>query len=142
MPKSAFREVGGFGFLSGWRDFELGIPCDPKDWDGREFRLGRYLAFAWKGKRYEVPAGFCTDGKSIPWWARVRYRVFDQGIRAAVVHDWIYRTATVPISREDADRIFMLAQEADYVTPRVYVPQWVGVVVGGEDKYAPRMEGW
>ncbi len=61
-----------------------------------EFRFGDIV----------VPEGFVTDGASIPrslWWL---YNPFGPWFKAAVVHDFLYRTDTKH-SRAESDAIFL-----------------------------------
>jgi hypothetical protein len=57
-----------------------------------------------------VPAGFVTDGASVP---RVFWPLFSpvgQCLPAAVVHDWLYCRASTrgaPLTRLQADRVFL-----------------------------------
>ena len=63
-------------------------------------------ALIYKGTKDEfiVPAGFGTDFASVPrlFWAV--FPPYGRFTKAAVVHDWLYRTHAV--SRKDADGIF------------------------------------
>lgn len=55
-----------------------------------------------------VPAGFQSDGASVPrfFW-RVVFPPGDQkALRAAFLHDWIYRTHPQGWSKADADKLF------------------------------------
>jgi hypothetical protein len=75
---------------------------DGKDWEVFE-------AFVYQpttGPAVLVPAGFTTDFASIP---RFFWRVLPPTGRygkAAVIHDYIYRTPTAPFTRAEADGIF------------------------------------
>lgn len=57
-------------------------------------------------REIRVPAGFVTDFASIPrfFW-RVLPPTGSYG-KAAVVHDYLYRTTTFPVTRKQADCIF------------------------------------
>jgi len=66
----------------------------------REWRLEQPLTFG----PYTVPAGFVTDGASVPrplWWFLPAWGRYS---RAAVVHDYLCRNKIV--SRAEADRVF------------------------------------
>lgn len=66
------------------------------------------------GEVITVPAGFVTDFASIPWFfRRVAQPATGKHRRAAVIHDWIYRTASVQISREKADLLFQEIMDID-----------------------------
>lgn len=69
-----------------------------------------------KGEIYTVPAGFATDFASIPWFIHWKLSPHGRGyIRAAVVHDWMYRTQKV--TRKQADDYFSEGM-AECDTPR------------------------
>lgn len=54
--------------------------------------------------RIVVPAGFVSDGPSVPRIPFLYFFFGSKGKRAAVVHDWLYRNELVP--RDVADDIF------------------------------------
>ena len=61
-------------------------------------------------KIIDVPAGFLTDGASVP---RVFWSLFDPTgpyLQAAVIHDYLYNTQV--FSRETADEVFLEAMKA------------------------------
>jgi len=73
------------------------------------WRLVEDLAYEWRPRgfgatTFVVPAGFDTDFASVPraLWSLVP----PTGVytRAAVLHDWLYRTGAT--TRRDADRVF------------------------------------
>ena len=58
------------------------------------------------GTRIVVPAGFVTDGASVP---RVFWRIvppFGLHFNAAVVHDWLYRNRPHQLTKGAADAVF------------------------------------
>ena len=63
-----------------------------------------------------VPAGFVTDFASVPWGLWNIFPKWGRYSKAAVVHDYLYRSKTV--TRKEADLIF---KEAMMV---LGVPQW------------------
>jgi len=83
------------------------VTLRPDD-SGRQFRvLDEFVVLCnidRRGVVVKVPAGFDTDLASVPrvlWsWMPPTGRY----LRAAIVHDWLYKTATMP--RKTADRIF------------------------------------
>ncbi len=80
-----------------------------------------------RGHDIVVPAGFDTDLASIP--RRVRGIVsIDRGVEAAVVHDWLYRTAVV--SRKEADLIFKALLEETESWATVQAMYWSVRVFG------------
>jgi hypothetical protein len=88
---------------------------------------------------FEVPAGFDTDFASIPrlFWTLVGHPA-GRYAQAAVLHDWLYRTAPVP--RKEADRIFREAMAVLGVPAWQRWAMWAGVRVGGSGAYGQRDE--
>lgn len=93
------------------------------------------------GDTITVPAGFRTDGASVPrclWWLFPR---IDSYFAAAVIHDWLYRQGGVVdfpghrLGRRAADRVFLLGCEAcgtGYVWRRL---MYYAVRFGGERSF-------
>ena len=52
-----------------------------------------------------IPPGFDTDGCSVPWGLRWRFKHGGAKFAPAVMHDYLYRTGIV--SKDRADRIFL-----------------------------------
>lgn len=93
-----------------------------------------------------VPAGFIHDFASVPR-APFAFMLFgDTAHKAAVVHDWLYTThchpdstvqgdfkdgaCEIPISRKDADAVFMEAVTSEESGWRAKM-MWLGVRLGG-----------
>lgn len=79
----------------------LDVKVEP---DGRTFTLLAPLEWqsARTGERIVVPAGFQTDFASVP---RLFWNIFPpigRYAKAAVIHDWLYRTGLVPRAVADA----------------------------------------
>ena len=68
------------------------------------------------GRLIEVPTGFHSDLASIPAFARVFIGKLERHAPAAAVHDFLY--ATQPVSRREADHLFLEAMAA------MQVPVW------------------
>jgi hypothetical protein len=68
------------------------------------------------GIRIKVPAGFQTDGASIPriFWSIVGHPLNGKHARAAVIHDFMYEAGIY--SKENADNTFLEAMKADGVS--------------------------
>ena len=69
------------------------------------------ISFNIHGIIYTVPAGFVSDGCSLP---RVFWRIIGNPLQAdwveeAVLHDWLYKFQ--PVSRREADKIFFIPAE-------------------------------
>ncbi|WP_295168228.1 DUF1353 domain-containing protein [uncultured Brevundimonas sp.] len=56
---------------------------------------------------FAVPAGFETDGASIPWWARWKFDPWGRVGLAAVLHDYLLTLPTV--RKWEADLAFLAA---------------------------------
>ena len=56
-----------------------------------------------------VPAGFVTDFASVPRLPFVYWLTAGVAVRAAVIHDYLYRSGSA--SRKDADKVFAEAME-------------------------------
>ena len=66
------------------------------------------LTVQWQGRELTVPAGFQCDGASVPrfLWSSVSPAIDPRTLRAAVVHDYLYRNAPENWTRKDADELF------------------------------------
>ena len=66
------------------------------------------LAIQWQGRTFTVPAGFESDGCSTPrfLWDSVSPAVHPQTLRAAIAHDYLYRTQPEGWTRAEADDLF------------------------------------
>lgn len=85
------------------------------------------------GREIVVPAGFETDYASVPRLP-FAYSLFGGVAKwAAVIHDYLYRTATA--SRADADAVFLEAMEASAVGSWRRYPMWAGVRLFGWTAY-------
>jgi hypothetical protein len=80
-----------------------------------------------------VPAGFETDFASVPRLPLVYLACGDVGRRAAVLHDYLYRTGQV--SRPSADAVFREALLADGVSRWRAWLMWSGVRAMGWKYY-------
>lgn len=66
-------------------------------------------------KRTVIPAGFTSDGASVPRWLWRLYPPFGKYLKAAVVHDWfcvLGHAGESPISSVDAAKVFREAMKA------------------------------
>lgn len=78
-----------------------------------------------------VPAGFTTDGASVPDWLQHIFDPFDPDYAtAAVIHDWLYYKKLV--SRKEADKIFL------EVMLKMGTPRWKAYTF----YYTVRLVGW
>ena len=66
------------------------------------------------GEKHTVPAGFITDGASIPRIFWILMTPTGPYMESAVIHDFLYRTAPFGIDefgRNECDRVFLQAME-------------------------------
>ena len=80
-----------------------------------------------------VPAGFSSDGASVPrfFWRLVFPPGDQKALRAAFVHDWLYRTHPEGWLRESADLLFLRLLTADGMPKFRAVLAWLGVRLFG-----------
>lgn len=83
-----------------------------------------------------VPAGFDTDFASVPRLPFMFWFLGDRADYAAVLHDWLYRTANA--TRREADRAFLWAAEMEGVGRISRWTMWAGLRVGGWTSYDQR----
>ena len=76
-----------------------------------KFKLEKPFEYWNPPVKVKVPAGFITDGASIPRfaWSLIGSPWSGRYARAAIIHDYLYFTKTV--SRKEADRIFLQAMQ-------------------------------
>ena len=127
-----------FEILTAWGRFIMQPANDVGKWHGKQWRLCNELAFEFNGSLYVVPLGFVTDGASIPRIYRWRFSPLGQWVRAATIHDWIYRTPDVAISRHDADKIFFAAMKQDSVSRWTRNVMYRAVQLFGRSSYKAR----
>lgn len=80
-----------------------------------------------------VPQFFKTDLASVPRLPFIYLVVGGVGVKASVLHDYLYATGLV--SREDADEIFYQALIEDGLSVWRAKMMWTGVRVGGASHY-------
>jgi len=80
---------------------------------------------------FTVPIGFDTDLASVPIGMRNLVSRLD-GIEAAIVHDWLYRTGLV--NRKEADDIFFELLKGSVPSWKRWA-MWLGVRLGGQFSY-------
>ena len=64
-----------------------------------------------------VPCGFQSDGASVPraFWRLIFPKGDEKALRAAIIHDWIYRTHPAGWTKAEADKLFYELLKADGV---------------------------
>ena len=72
--------------------------------DGKIIKTLEDVSFEIGGKKYFVPAGFESDGMSIPriLWGVISPAIDGRTLLPSIIHDWIYFSHVV--SRDAADR--------------------------------------
>ena len=80
-----------------------------------------------------VPAGFSSDGASVPrfFWRLVFPPGDNKALRAAFVHDFLYRTHPEGWLREAADLMFLKLLTEDGMPKFRAVLAWLGVRLFG-----------
>ena len=90
----------------------------------------------------KVPTGFDTDFASVPRLPFMYWLLGGRANHAAVIHDYLYRTALV--TRAEADRVFVEAAEVEGVSWPARWTMWTGLRVGGwtvYDQHHPENRG-
>ena len=82
---------------------------------------------------FTVPAGFRCDGCSVPrfFWRFIFPPGHPKALRAGFLHDFIYRTRPVGVSRRQADRLFLGQMIIDGVAPAKAYLAYLGVRLCG-----------
>ena len=81
-----------------------------------------------------IPAGFITDGASIPRLLWPLFSPTGKHMRAAVLHDYLYAQGASKLTRKAADQAFYDAMRASGVTPiRAKLMYWAVRVFGNSN---------
>lgn len=86
-----------------------------------------------------VPGGFDTDFASVPRLPLMYWLLGDRANHAAVIHDYLYRTAIV--TRGQADQVFVEAAGVEGVNWAARWAMWTGLRMGGWAAYDQRHPG-
>lgn len=86
-----------------------------------------------RGELYTVPAGFETDGASIPrWlWLVCGHPLQAPRVVAAIVHDFLYGCGDPEATRADADDLYRDMQIALGVSRRRAYVEWIALRLFG-----------
>lgn len=109
--------------------------------DDRFWILGDPLVVQIDGERVEIPAGFTTDGASVPGWAQTitRWKPWDDPQRwAGIVHDWLYSQPGV--TKRHADEVFREILKSEGASWLRRTLMYAAVVVGGGSAYRANQE--
>ena len=87
-----------------------------------------------------IPKGFISDGASVPWLFHdfICPNLDSRTVASAFLHDYIYRTPTVNISRADADFYFYKISRMDGFPFRKASLAYLGLRIGGSSSYVER----
>lgn len=85
------------------------------------------------GRTITVPAGFTTDFASTPRIPVIYEALGNIGVRAAVVHDYLYTSGRE--SRSMSDKVFREAAAVTGVSWWQRWAMWAGVRIGGGRRY-------
>lgn len=100
---------------------------------GNILTLKRGFTVKWHGRRLRIPRGFESDGASVPrlLWRLVSPCVHQCTIRAAIAHDFLYRTTPEGWTRKDADQFFRDICKRDGLTDLQAELAYVGLRLFG-----------
>lgn len=99
--------------------------------DGMAKLLSPLLFYSKSLKRViTVPAGFVTDGASVPRLPFVYLAVGGRAKRAAAVHDWLYQTNGTR-TRRQSDIVFLEGMKVDGISFWARELMYAGVRLGG-----------
>lgn len=76
--------------------------------NGDCLRLLEALKYEYEGRSFTVPAGFVSDGASVPefLWDTVSPAIDPRTLDGALAHDYLYRTSHYDFTRKEADDLF------------------------------------
>ena len=89
------------------------------------------------GATWTVPAGFESDGASVPRLALVLIAPWDRAERASWLHDWLYETRST--ARSTADWLFRRAMADDGVAAWRRWLVWAAVRLAGGAVWTGRL---
>lgn len=101
--------------------------------DGRTRRLLNDVVVLIDGQPLVIPAGFLTDGASVPRGMWNIIPPFGRYNKASLLHDYLYKTGRMNmawITRKQADDIFLAAMGALDVSTWQQWAMWAGVRIG------------
>jgi hypothetical protein len=111
-----------------------------------DYRRLRSMTLLWsltyidrQGRRWMAPAGFKTDGPSVPRFLRWAVPARERTIWAGIIHDYLIRYSKV--SDREADRIFYEALRDSGVNVVEACYMWAGVRVASGVRAFERLIG-
>ena len=84
------------------------VSVHTEDEQGNVYTLLEDVTVHWQGHTLVIPAGFKSDGASVPrfFWRSVFPPGDSKALRAAIAHDFIYRNCPFGWTRAEADQLF------------------------------------
>lgn len=88
-----------------------------------------------------VPQGFVCDGASVPRFFKdfICPQIDSRTVAAAILHDYIYRTPHILVSRANADYYFYKFSRMDGFPFGKASLAYLGVRIGGASSYVERL---
>lgn len=95
--------------------------------------LHEELEIKFNGKMFIVPAGFQSDGASVPsfLWNSVSPQVDPRTLRGALAHDFLYRNHLPGWTRKEADEMFLTLIREDGLSVWKSYKAYLGVRIFG-----------
>jgi len=112
--------------------WSIKFPVEPHYHDlpmGRARRLINDVTVLINGQPHVIPAGFVTDGASVPRGLWNLFPPFGRYNKAALLHDWLYQFGTM--TRAQADWVFLEAMKELGVGLLTRWAMYSGVRAGG-----------
>lgn len=110
----------------------LSIPCAVLDApDGLAVRTLAPLPLREWGLPFVVPAGFISDGMSVPriLWRLLGAKIGSRTLGPSIVHDYLYQTHI--LTRSKADAWYRRALVANGYPPSLAWTVWLGLRIAG-----------
>ncbi len=101
------------------------------------FVLKRRIRVTFRGVEVAVTSGFKSDGASVPrfFWRTVFPPMNRRALRAAIIHDYLYRVCSYGLSRKEADELFLYLMLWDGVRPDRAYKAYFGVRLFGKKSW-------
>jgi hypothetical protein len=86
----------------------LKIAVHKEDEQGNVYTLLEDVTVIWNGRVLYIPAGFKSDGASVPkfFWRWVFPPGDSRALKAAIAHDFVYRNHPQGWDKDSADKMF------------------------------------
>ena len=109
------------------------IAVHPSDSKGNIIVLLESVTETFKNKEITLPAGFQSDGCSVPefLWDSISPAIDPRTLRAGLFHDYLYRNQPRDWTREEADCLFYEFCREDGLGLRRSLNAWLGLRIFG-----------